>query len=961
MYKTKLVPIIFFIVTISILSLANQSFALSYDAGTKVTASDGLPSDLFGHAVSSSGNTLVVGAPGHGPNGQAYIFERTPGTNTWTESQILSESGAIMFGNTVSISGDTIVVGSPGSSEAYVYERGAMWTLTTPLSFGGAPTFGKSVTIDGDTIAVGATGHGVHLYERSDGWTTPFSIGPPPGSTNFGHAVSLNVDTLVIGDPGDAAYVFVRDTPPNWTQQGPPLTLFLTPEHFAQTVAVFGDTAVIGGPTDTTNGQAYVYERTGTTWSSATPVPNSSGQSVGVSDNEVVSGDAFLDSVFVNDKDNSWDSFTTFLGPDANAGFGLSVFNSAGALVVGAPHTQPNSEGAAHVFLRDLDMDDIADLDENDAGMASIGDTVFHDQDGDGVQGGGEPGIEGVVVNRDCLIGMDTTVTDTNGNYLFADIPAPTTCTMDVDKAATAALPTNALSGFVSGSCPETFNETLSMGEVFLDADFCFVTSSGSIGDTVFDDQDSDGVQNGGEPGIAGVTVDIDCFDGFADSDVTDANGNYLFAGAPALVLCSVDVDETTAPVSFNTGVCPTSFPISLGPGEAFLDADFCFESIEVVGDTVFHDMDLDGVQDAGDSGIAGVVVDIDCTNGFTDSALTDANGNYLFTGFSTPTTCTVNVDEAASGAALDGFSTGQCPVEFLDEPLIQGQAFLDADFCFETTPGTVGDRVFKDENFDGVQNGGEPGIEGVTVDISCDSFTDSDVTDANGDYEITGVPSLMLCSVDVDETTASPLVQGANCQDSFGVSLVPGETVSVVDFCFTDILGSIHVFGYLDVDGDGTFNAGDTAFPDTPGKTFELLDESGVIDTQTTINGMAWFENLVPGQYSVRENPVPDGFELTTLPNERPFTVGSGEELVYEDGAAMLPPNSQRVERNLGDELRWGNTEQVIPPESEIGGTILSIDSISLILAGAQMNALWIAPGLVAAVGIGLVILRRK
>jgi len=217
-----------------------------------------------------------------------------------------------------------------------------------------------------------------------------------------------------------------------------------------------------------------------------------------------------------------------------------------------------------------------------------------------------------------------------------------------------------------------------------------------------------------------------------------------------------------------------------------------------------------------------------------------------------------------------------------------------------------------------------------------------------------------MLCSVDVDETTASPLVQGANCQDSFGVSLVPGETVSVVDFCFTDILGSIHVFGYLDLNDDGVFNAGDTAFPDSPGKTFQLLDQSGlVIDTQTTINGMAWFENLVPGQYSVRENPIPNGFELTTLPNERPFTVLSGEELVYEAGVAMLDPD--QFETIIGDELRWGNTEQVIPPESEIGGTILSIDSTSLILAGAQMNALWIAPGLVAAVGIGLVILRRK
>ncbi len=175
-------------------------------------------------------------------------------------------------------------------------------------------------------------------------------------------------------------------------------------------------------------------------------------------------------------------------------------------------------------------------------------------------------------------------------------------------------------------------------------------------------------------------------------------------------------------------------------------------------------------------------------------------------------------------------------------------------------------------------------------------------------------------------------------------------------------ILGSIHIFGYLDTDGDGILDGDEVAFPDDPGKTFELLDSTGsVIATQITTGGEVWFENLMPGTYSVRENPVPNGFDLTTLPNERPFTVGSGEELVYEDGAAMLPPNSQRVERNLGDELRWGNTEQVIPPESEIGGTILSIDSTSLILAGAQMTSLWLVPVLIAGAGIGLVFLRRK
>jgi cysteine-rich repeat protein len=136
-------------------------------------------------------------------------------------------------------------------------------------------------------------------------------------------------------------------------------------------------------------------------------------------------------------------------------------------------------------------------------------------------------------------------------------------------------------------------------------------------------------------------------------------------------------------------------------------------------------------------------------------------------------------------------------------------------------------------------------------------------------------------------------------------------EESTCTDVCTVKRFGSIHVFGFLDEDGDGVQDNNEGAFPDDPGKTFELLDENGnVIMTATTVDGMVWFEHLTPGTYTLRENPIPDGFALTTLPNQRTFTIISGQELVYEDGAAMLPAGDQRFETNLGDDLRWGNTE---------------------------------------------------
>jgi len=104
---------------------------------------------------------------------------------------------------------------------------------------------------------------------------------------------------------------------------------------------------------------------------------------------------------------------------------------------------------------------------------------------------------------------------------------------------------------------------------------------TGSIGDTVYRDDNDNGVQDGVEPGIPGVTVGLSCTlpDG-TDSQVTDANGNYLFTGIPAGSDCEVTVDDTTAPDDMEAGECPASFSsIAVTAGESFLDADFCFKN----------------------------------------------------------------------------------------------------------------------------------------------------------------------------------------------------------------------------------------------------------------------------------------------------------------------------------------------------------------------------------------------
>jgi uncharacterized surface anchored protein len=139
---------------------------------------------------------------------------------------------------------------------------------------------------------------------------------------------------------------------------------------------------------------------------------------------------------------------------------------------------------------------------------------------------------------------VTTTTTDANGNYVFANLPPGS-------YKVTAATPsgyvsTTALAGSdraVDSSTGTATSANLTTdGTSDLTLDFGFVLPKVSVGNLVWIDTDRDGVQDAGEPGIAGVTMSITKADGSAVTDVfgnavttttTDANGNYVFANLP--------------------------------------------------------------------------------------------------------------------------------------------------------------------------------------------------------------------------------------------------------------------------------------------------------------------------------------------------------------------------------------------------------------------------------------------
>ena len=260
--------------------------------------------DGFGGAVALSGDGLylAVGATGEDSaartvngdqgndsqvgtdSGAAYVFERLG--STWVQRVYVKGSGSFksgFFGIAVALSSDgsTLAVGGvqelkpgePRTGATYVFIRSeAGWAEQArlfPSEFPDAARFGEGVALsaDGNTLAVGA----------------PNESGNPDTGVN---------DPRLEGalDDSGAAYVFVRSGT-DWSQQG-----YLKSRHldeddrFGRSVslssdgstlavgAIFEDsisTGLNGDDTDDTGndvGAAYLFRRSGTTWSQTTYV-----------------------------------------------------------------------------------------------------------------------------------------------------------------------------------------------------------------------------------------------------------------------------------------------------------------------------------------------------------------------------------------------------------------------------------------------------------------------------------------------------------------------------------------------------------------------------------------------------------------------------------------------------------------------------------------------------------------
>ncbi len=200
---------------------------------------------------------------------------------------------------------------------------------------------------------------------------------------NFGRSISISGDTAVIGAHCDddngpdsgSAYVFIRSET-TWVQQAK----LIAPDgasndYFGWSVAVDGNTAIIGATGDDDNGASsgsvYAFVRVGSIWSfqqklvaSDGAAGDSFGYSVSLSSDSATVGSpfdadmgSFTGSAYVFVRSGEiWTQQAKILPAGAAAGdyVGDSVFISGDTALIGAPYDsdQGPGSGSAYVFIR---------------------------------------------------------------------------------------------------------------------------------------------------------------------------------------------------------------------------------------------------------------------------------------------------------------------------------------------------------------------------------------------------------------------------------------------------------------------------------------------------------------------------------------------------------------------------------------------------------------------------------
>lgn len=311
-HTKNLSPLKIYILIFMLTSINFSLFAQNWNQIIKATAEDRVEEGHFGFSVAINGDYAVVGSVGADKDtlsanamkgsGAAYIFKRT-GTNWVQEAKITANDRAPgdHFGVSVDINGDYVIVGA--------------WTKN----------------VEGTGISLMKSAGAAYIFKRTGTtWKQEAKIvaSDIAEKDQFGISVAISGNYAIVGaytadkdaaganivyDAG-AAYIFKR-TGTTWTQEAKVVAGDrATVDLFGYSVAINGDYAFVGAVGEDEDaigansvkdvGAVYVFKRTGTTWVEETKiVAKDRGVGNNFGNSLATSGDYLIVGAYFDDKD----------------------------------------------------------------------------------------------------------------------------------------------------------------------------------------------------------------------------------------------------------------------------------------------------------------------------------------------------------------------------------------------------------------------------------------------------------------------------------------------------------------------------------------------------------------------------------------------------------------------------------------------------------------------------------
>lgn len=414
----------------------------------------------------------------------------------------------------------------------------------------------------------------------------------------------------------------------------------------------------------------------------------------------------------------------------------------------------------------------------------------------------------------------------------------------------------------------------------------------------VYHDVNANGSRDPGEPGIAGVAVQLRGVNDLGQSvqlqTITGTDGAYRFSDLrpgfyslqeiqPQIYLDGRESIDPLRGLSVqNLGILGNdAFSlIELTPNTTLGNYNFGEVLPASVLGYVFSDVNLNGVREAAESGIAGVTIRLSGTDDLGNtvqlSTTTLPDGSFVFSNLRPGTYTLTEIQPAGylDGGLQIGTAGGVVASNSVSQIVLNSGVQTSGYGFAEIVPGRLGGWVYHDVNNNGQRDPGEPGIADVKIILTGTDFRGNYVeieqkTDGSGRFVF---DSLAPGSYAIYEVQPDGYLDG---KDSFGalggywqndlftgLSVQPGTQAT--DYLFGELLpASLSGYVYLDVNRNGIRDVNDRGLA---GVTLILtgtndLGQTVRLTTTTAANGSYIFRNLRPGIYAIYEMQ-PNGYD---------------------------------------------------------------------------------------------------